>query len=214
MLALASAPTYNPGVYSGRVTMKKLAAQGLTSDTAKAKNYPALNRALVGSYPPGSTFKPVTALAAMQQHLVSPYAPQACTGTYTAPEDRGHQVFKNWDPYVNAAIDLPTALAISCDTYFYELGNKFYELPASYGHPLQAWAIELRVRPPHRASTSGRRRAACCRRPSGGSGRSPRRPIRAAGASTASGSRATRSSSRSGRRTCSSRRCRWRASTR
>ena len=143
VLALASAPTYNPGVYSGRVTMKKLAAQGLTGDTAKAKNYPALNRALVGSYPPGSTFKPVTALAAMQQHLVSPYAPEACTGTYTAPEDRGHQVFKNWDPYVNAAIDLPTALAISCDTYFYELGNRFYQLAASYGHPLQAWASSL-----------------------------------------------------------------------
>jgi penicillin-binding protein 2 len=140
VLALASAPTYTPSVYSGRVTMKKLAAQGLTGDTAKEKNYPALNRALVGSYPPGSTFKPVTALAAMQQHLVSPYAPESCTGTYTAPEDRGHQVFKNWDPYVNAAIDLPTALAISCDTYFYALGNKFYELPASYGHPLQAWA--------------------------------------------------------------------------
>ncbi|MFL5935293.1 MAG: penicillin-binding protein 2 [Gaiellaceae bacterium] len=140
VLALASAPAYNPGVYSGRVTMKKLAAQGLTAETATAKNYPALNRALVGAYPPGSTFKPVTALAAMQQHLVSPYAPEACTGTYTAPEDRGHQIFKNWDPYVNAAIDLPTALAISCDTYFYELGNRFYQLAASYGHPLQAWA--------------------------------------------------------------------------
>jgi penicillin-binding protein 2 len=140
ILALASSPTYDPGVYSGRVTMKKLASQGLTSETAKEMNYPALNRALVAGYPPGSTFKPVTALAAMQQHLVSPYSPLACTGSYTAPEDRGHQVFKNWDPYVNAAIDLPTALAISCDTYFYELGNRFYELPASYGHPLQAWA--------------------------------------------------------------------------
>jgi penicillin-binding protein 2 len=140
VLALASSPTYNPGVYSGRVTMKKLAAQGLTSETAKQMNYPALNRALVAGYPPGSTFKPVTALAAMQQHLVSPYATLPCTGTYTAPEDRGHQVFKNWDPYVNAAIDMPTALAISCDTYFYELGNRFYELAASYGHPLQAWA--------------------------------------------------------------------------
>ena len=37
------------------------------------------NRALVGGYPPGSTFKPVTAIAAMQQHLVSPYAPEPCT---------------------------------------------------------------------------------------------------------------------------------------
>src|SRR5262249_37699089 len=57
VLALASAPTYSPGVYSGRVTMKALAAQGLTAATAKAMNYPALDRALVAGYPPGSTFK-------------------------------------------------------------------------------------------------------------------------------------------------------------
>jgi penicillin-binding protein 2 len=140
VLALASAPSYNPGVYSGRVTTKALAAEGLTGATAKAKNYPALNRALVAGYPPGSTFKPVTAIAAMQQHLISPYTLEPCTGTYTAPEDRSHQVFSNWDPHVNQEINLPTALAISCDTYFYRLGNAFYELPASYGHPLQAWA--------------------------------------------------------------------------
>ena len=41
--ALASAPTYSPGVYSGRVTTRALAKQGLTPATAKAKNYPALN---------------------------------------------------------------------------------------------------------------------------------------------------------------------------
>jgi penicillin-binding protein 2 len=140
ILAMASAPTYNPGVYSGRVTTKKLAAQGLWPTTAKAKNYPALDRATVGVYPPGSTFKPVTALAALEGHLVSPYALEPCTGSYTAPEDRGGQVFHNWDPYVNEAIDLPTALAISCDTYFYALGNQFFLLPRGYGHPLQAWA--------------------------------------------------------------------------
>jgi penicillin-binding protein 2 len=140
VLALASAPTYSPGVYSGRVTTKALAAQGLTGATAKAMNYPALDRALVAGYPPGSTFKPVTALAALQQGLVSPYSLEPCTGSYTAPEDRSHQVFMNWDPYVSAMINMPTALAISCDTYFYRLGNAFYGLPANMGHPLQAWA--------------------------------------------------------------------------
>jgi len=140
VLALASAPSYNPGVYSGRVTMKALAAQGLTKETAAAKNYPALNRALVAAYPPGSTFKPVTAIAALQTHLISPYTPAPCTGTYTAPEDLSHQVFKNWDPYVSDMINMPTALAISCDTYFYRLGNAFYQLTANFGHPLQIWA--------------------------------------------------------------------------
>ena len=83
----------------------------------------------------------------------------------------GHQVFKNWDPYVNAAIDLPTALAMSCDTYFYRLGDAFYGLPASVGHPLQAWASSFGFgrRP---ASTSAPEAAACCRRPSGGRRRS------------------------------------------
>jgi penicillin-binding protein 2 len=140
VLAMASSPTFRPGVYSGRVTTRELASQGLTPSTARAHNYPALNRALVGGYPPGSTFKPVTALAAMQEGLVSPNSLLPCTGTYTAPEDRGGQVFNNWDPYVNESIDMRAALAMSCDTYFYQLGNDFYLLPSNRGHPLQAWA--------------------------------------------------------------------------
>jgi penicillin-binding protein 2 len=143
VLAMASAPTYQPSVYAGHVTTRALAEQGLTAATARAKNYPALNRALVAGYPPGSTFKPVTAIAALQEHLVSASTPLACTGTYTSPADRGHQVFANWDPYVNQSMDLPTALAESCDTYFYQLGNDFYELPPERGHPLQAWASRL-----------------------------------------------------------------------
>jgi penicillin-binding protein 2 len=140
ILALASAPTYNPSVYSGRVTTKALAAAGLTSSTALAKNYPSLDRALAGTYPPGSTFKPLTAIAAMQEHLVSPYAYRPCTGVYYAPEDRSHEAFHNWDPNVNQAMDLPTALAYSCDTYFYALGNQFFLLPPDRGQPLQKWA--------------------------------------------------------------------------
>jgi penicillin-binding protein 2 len=140
VLALASAPTYQPSVYSGHVTTKRLAEQGLTPTTAKERNYPALDRALVAGYPPGSTFKPVTALAAMQEHLVSSSTMLPCTGTYTSPHDRGHQVFANWDRYVNQAMDMATAIAYSCDTYFYQLGDMFYGLPPQRGHPLQAWA--------------------------------------------------------------------------
>jgi penicillin-binding protein 2 len=49
-------------------------------------------------------------------------------------------VFKNWDPYVNEAMTLPTALAQSCDTYFYQVGYRFYGMPADRGPRLQAWA--------------------------------------------------------------------------
>ena len=140
ILAMASSPTYNPSVYTGRVTERKLAAQGLTLHSALAKNYPSLDRALEGTYPPGSAFKPLTAIAALQEHLIRPYAFYPCTGTYVAPEDTGHHVWHNWDPFVNQGMDLPTALAQSCDTYFYQVGNSFYLLPPDRGQPEQRWA--------------------------------------------------------------------------
>jgi penicillin-binding protein 2 len=140
ILAMASSPSYDPSVYQGHVTSKELAAAGLTSKSAAEKNYPSLDRDTSGLYPPGSTFKPVTALAAMEEHILSPYAYLPCTGTFTSPQDRSHRTFNNWDPNVNQAMDLPTALAYSCDTYFYSLGNDFYNLPPDRGQPLQKWA--------------------------------------------------------------------------
>ena len=74
-------------------------------------------------------------------------------------------------------MDLPTALAISCDTYFYELGNRFFKLPPSAGHPLQAWAASFGFGR-RTGSTSGPRRPGCCRRPSGGKRTSRPRPSR------------------------------------
>ena len=139
ILALASSPSYKPSVYAGRVTEKALAAQGLVQKTAKQKNFPSLDRAVQATYPPGSTFKPVTAIAAMQEHLVSPYAYLPCTGTYHSPNDNANQVFKNWDPFVSQQMDLPTALAYSCDTYFYQLGDRFYSTTGRV-QPLQKWA--------------------------------------------------------------------------
>jgi penicillin-binding protein 2 len=134
--ALASSPTYRPSLFVGRVRQKALDAAGLTARTAKAANYPALDRAIDAAYPPGSTFKPVTALAAMQEHILQPFEPLACTGQYT---NHG-QVFKNWDPFVNEAMTLTTALARSCDTYFYQVGYRFYGMPSERGPRLQAWA--------------------------------------------------------------------------
>jgi penicillin-binding protein 2 len=142
--ALASYPTFMPNLFVGRVNPKKLDAAGLGVKTAKEKNYPAVDRAIAGTYPAGSTFKPITALAAMQEHLVSPYDPLDCTGVYTVRGPDGQIVpggiFKNWDPGVNTPMTLPVALEASCDTYFYQLGYDFYKLPADRGHPLQAWA--------------------------------------------------------------------------
>jgi penicillin-binding protein 2 len=142
ILAMASNPTFDPAVYAGQSSPRKLAPLVDDEKAAPAANFPALNRAVAGVYPPGSTFKPVTALAAVQEGLLSPWQILSCTGSYQSPHDRGpvKQTFKNWTPYVNEGMDLRTALAESCDTYFYQLGDAFYALPPGRGHPLQGWA--------------------------------------------------------------------------
>ncbi|HEY7397220.1 MAG TPA: penicillin-binding protein 2, partial [Gaiellaceae bacterium] len=134
ILAMASNPTYEPSVFAGRPDPSKL--DKVIGKQAEADNYPALNRAIDVGYPPGSTFKPVTALAAMQERLMQPNDEIACTPTYT----RYRQTFNNWTPYIDQPMTLTTALAESCDTYFYELGRRFYVLPPNSGHPLQEWA--------------------------------------------------------------------------
>jgi penicillin-binding protein 2 len=132
--ALASYPTFDPIVYTRRKKNDLLPL--LDPEVAEASNFPALNRAIAGAYPPGSTFKPVTALAAMQEHILTPYNSLPCTGSYKV----AGQTFRNWDPGVSAMMTLPTALAQSCDTYFYQVGKAFYDLPPDRGQPLQRWA--------------------------------------------------------------------------
>ena len=140
ILALASNPTYKPRVWVYRTAngLKPLQDQ----KAAEKANYPVLNRALYVTYPPGSTWKPVTALAALEQRLVGPYDTLDCTPTYSPPNPFGGkpQVFTNWNPFVSQWMNMPTALEQSCDTYFYQLGYDFYGLPPNQGQPLQAWA--------------------------------------------------------------------------
>ena len=141
ILSMASYPTFKPSVFVGRTSAKKLAPL-LNPAVAKEDNYPGLNRATEGLYPPGSTFKPVTALAAMQERMISPFQTIQCTPDFVVKgQDGGQtQVFKNWDPYANEPMTMPQAIGASCDTYFYNLGYAFYALPPDRGHPLQGWA--------------------------------------------------------------------------
>ena len=133
VLAMASAPTYKPSLYVGRVDPKTLRA--LNDESA---NNPLFNRATAGLYPPGSTWKPVTALAGMEEHVFSPYESLQCTPFATYGLDR--QKFRNWNPFVNRPMTLPEALAESCDTYFYEIGNRFYEGGSESRIRMQQWA--------------------------------------------------------------------------
>jgi penicillin-binding protein 2 len=131
ILALASNPSFDPAIYTGRVKQRDL------NQLAKpSANHPTLDRAVAGLYPPGSTFKPVTALAALEAGLVSPDELIQCT----PKEVVDGQTFTNWDPYINEPMTMTTALAASCDTYFYQLGLRFYERKDS---PLQSWARDM-----------------------------------------------------------------------
>jgi penicillin-binding protein 2 len=131
ILALASNPTFDPRIFTGRVEQKEL---NRLKDPSS--NHPTLNRAISGLYPPGSTFKPVTALAALEEGMVAPDELIQCTGK----EVVDGQTFTNWDPFVNEPMQMETALAASCDTYFYQVGLRFYERPDS---PLQKWARKM-----------------------------------------------------------------------
>jgi len=140
VLAMASNPTYKPSVYVGRVDPKKL--EPLTVErVAKERNYPGINRAIAGVYPPGSTFKPLTALAAISDGLLSPYEYIQCTPYAEYGLDKFR--FDNWNPFTNAPMSLTTALSQSCDTYFYDLGNRYYvrgEHERPYWTKMQGWA--------------------------------------------------------------------------
>src|SRR5918996_995583 len=109
ILALASNPTFDPSVYVGNVRQNEL--DRLANPDA---NHPTLNRAISGLYPPGSTFKPFTALAALQEGMLSSSEEVPCIGKMVIDG----QTFTNVNPFADYRLTLDRALAESCDTYF------------------------------------------------------------------------------------------------
>ena len=108
---------------------------------------PGLNRAITGVYPTGSTFKPIISEAALSGGIITPYTPQACTGSFTL----GNHTFYNVERGANETMNLPTALEQSCDTWFYRLGARIWEHdPAKKATLIQQWArkLGLGTRPP------------------------------------------------------------------
>jgi penicillin-binding protein 2 len=90
-----------------------------------------LNRAIAGTYPAGSTFKPIVAQAALSAGLISPWSTLPCTSSYYG--------FSNVVP-ISASLTLRDALRISCDTWFYRLGHQFYSRGSL---DIQRWARRL-----------------------------------------------------------------------
>jgi penicillin-binding protein 2 len=79
-----------------------------------------LNRALRGAYPPGSTVKPLYALAAQKFNIIAPLQPQFCPGFFTLPGSSN----KYRDDKKHGFLDMRHAIAESCDVYFYKVAEK------------------------------------------------------------------------------------------
>ena len=112
VLALASYPAPDPNALSGR--MSHADAQRLETDPFR----PLLDKALRESYYPGSTFKVVPALAALEEHLVNPDEKVPCYGRY----ELGRHVFRCMKAH--GPVNMHEAIAQSCNVYFYHLAEK------------------------------------------------------------------------------------------
>ncbi len=112
--ALASTPTYDPSVLT--TTPSGSAWQTMSAN----RDHPLLNRAIAGQYPPGSTFKMVTALAALEAGVLTVTEKIECWGDLTVA---GH-TFRCWNRRGHIASDLHKALRESCDCYFYEAARR------------------------------------------------------------------------------------------
>ena len=121
--AMASSPSYDPRWLVRGLT--KAQQQYLYKNPAA----PAINRAVQLPYVPGSTFKPITGLAAMKEGFASMGGYYPCTATYTHPGDTSGTVFSNWTTADLGSLSLSDAIRISCDTVFDKFGSDFYFTP-------------------------------------------------------------------------------------
>lgn len=117
VVAMASYPTYDPAVFLGGISQREWQAL-----QAEQNHRPLLNRAIVAEHPPGSTFKPVTAAAAMDAGVIGPSSQLSCPGSITI----GRR-WRNWTPRHEGSMDVARSLMRSCDTFYYQIGHSLFE---------------------------------------------------------------------------------------
>jgi penicillin-binding protein 2 len=114
ILVLASTPAFDPNIF----------ARGIKSNEWNAlvqdKLRPLSNRATQGQFPPGSTFKIIMAIAALEEGVINPDASISDPGYFTF----GNRSFRDWKKGGHGMVNFHQAIVISCDTYFYQLGPK------------------------------------------------------------------------------------------
>ena len=114
VLAYLSSPDYDPDLFTGLVSSKDW--QNIVSDPDR----PLLDRTTNGLYPPGSIYKMIVAIELLENKLVDEDWTATCTGEYEF-YDRAH---KCWDENGHGVVDVESAIAQSCDVYFYEAIQK------------------------------------------------------------------------------------------
>ncbi len=119
ILGMASAPEFDPSVFIGGVSNDDWSM--LNSEDS---GYPMINRAIAGEYMSASTIKPLSALAALEYGIYTENESTVCTGWWTGMgESNGRYC---WDHSGHGPMTLQSAITMSCDPVFYEIGKGFY----------------------------------------------------------------------------------------
>lgn len=116
VLAMASYPSYDPSVWVGGISKKEYSAL-----TAPASNFPLISRAMQGQFVPASTFKVVSASAALQNGYTA-------NQTYKCPSfiQVGNRKFSNFEGEAPGDVNLAKGLAVSCDTMWYQIAYDYW----------------------------------------------------------------------------------------
>ena len=114
VLALASTPSFDPNAFNRGLSQSEWKA--LASNSLAPLN----NKAISGQYSPGSTFKMVVALAALEKGVVTPKSQFFCTGEL----ELGDSIFHCWKKTGHGTMDMMSAITQSCDVYFYEIAKR------------------------------------------------------------------------------------------
>ena len=116
VLALVSSPSFDSNAISSGLTSREY------RELQENPDRPLFNRAMRGAYPPGSTIKPIIAMAGLHHGLINPDQRHYCGGFYRLP-GKSHR-YRDWKPEGHGPLDMHDAIAQSCDVYFYDLANE------------------------------------------------------------------------------------------
>jgi penicillin-binding protein 2 len=115
ILALVSAPSFDPNKFAVGMTTAEF------SDLQRDDTQPLFNRAVRGTYPPGSTIKPMLAIAALETGATNLTRKTICRGYFMLPNTT-HR-YRDWKPQGHGEMTIHDALEQSCDVYFYEISR-------------------------------------------------------------------------------------------